>query len=969
MSVPESSLVAAVERMARALEQLATAPSVRAVLDEVMRSARATLLADHGSVSWVEEDGSLRTVVTPGLSEDVATSVAVLLLRQTLGTAEAPQPYELGELHSSALLAPEPALRERLDSRALLAYPVFLADGTRVGVLMGWFRQPHARVREDEVQRFALYARLTGIALAKDRMMEEVRGAVVRARAEAEQAEVLRLSRFQAVTEAFGRALTRTQVARAVLDQGLPAVGAAAGSVHMVAPDGRDVELVASVGLAPEVEAGIRHLPREGRMAGHDVARTAAPVWLESPEELHARYPEFASRPGMDVHQSFAFLPLQAEGRVMGVIGFGFAEPKRFTVPEQASILGLARQCGLALERALLYEREHAARLQAEAAGLRLRLLADASILLSRPLDWEQTVEGVARLAVGPFADLCIVDALEDGVVRRLAVLHVDPARADLAHQLKSSPPDPERSIISEVLRTADSHFTPRVTPDMVSQRIADPRVRKVVRELGIHSFIATPLITRERTLGVLTFVRGQENAPYTLEDVSLAEELARRAALAMDNARLFRAMRAAEEESRQSATRLHLLVRVSQLVAEAGLNLGQVLEVLVREVAEAIGDGCILQLVSEDGHWLEPAAVHHPQPEGRKLLEQAVVARRMRVGEGLQGAATSTGQTIILSTLQAQTLDDSGPEAALRAYLQSYGPQCAMVVALVAHGHACGSLLVLRAARGRPYGRDDQMLLESIANRAALAIEDARLYGAALQALRQRDDFLSVAGHELKNPLNALQLQLRVLARKVREDKLSESMVERTDRVARTGERLGLLIEDLLDMSRISAGQLRLQRSEVDLSALARDGINRMAEELARVGCEVRVEAEQPVMGSWDKLRLEQVVMNLLSNAAKYGHGRPVRVRVEAAPAGLARLSVRDCGYGIAPEDHERIFQRFQRADATRHIQGLGLGLWICRQIAESHGGTLRVESVLGEGSTFFLELPRTVPEAPAVP
>jgi signal transduction histidine kinase len=285
-------------------------------------------------------------------------------------------------------------------------------------------------------------------------------------------------------------------------------------------------------------------------------------------------------------------------------------------------------------------------------------------------------------------------------------------------------------------------------------------------------------------------------------------------------------------------------------------------------------------------------------------------------------------------------------------------GPQDLIAVPLVARGRACGSLLVLRDARGQPYGQDDQVLLESIASRAALAIEDARLYSAALEALRLRDDFLSVAGHELKNPLNALQLQLRLLARKAREARLSDSLAERAERVARTGERLGVLIEDLLDVSRITAGQLQLQLSEVDLAALAREGISRMAEEFSRAGCEVRVEAERPVVGRWDRLRLEQVVANLLSNAIKYGRSKPVRVRVEAVP-GVARLSVTDLGYGIAPEEQVRIFQRFQRAEATRHIQGLGLGLWICRQIAESHGGSLRVVSEPGRGSTFILELP----------
>ncbi|WP_224240612.1 sensor histidine kinase [Hyalangium gracile] len=958
MAVPESNLVAAVERMSRALEQLAAAPSVRAVLDEVVRSAVGTLRAWHGSVSWWDEEGTLRTVVTPGLPEDVAAATAALLMRQPLGTAEAPRVYSATGLGLHTLLEGEPSLRERVAPSALMAYPVFLAEGARVGVLVGWFREPPLP-GEEVVRRFGLYAQLAGIALAKDRMVEDFRRMAARARAEAEHAEVLRLSRFQEVTEAFSRALTRTEVARAVLALGLPAVGAQAGTVHLVVPEGQHVELTASVGLAPEVEAELRRMPREGAMPGHEVARTREPVWLESSEELHARYPELAARPGMGAWPAFAFLPLLAEGRVMGVIGFGFGEPRRFSGPERSSMLGLARQCGLAMERALLYEREHAARLQAEAAGQRLRLLADASALLAHSLEWEETVEGVARLAVGAFADLCIVDALEERQVRRLAVLHVDPGCEEVARRLKAFAPDPERSSIVAAMRQGRPLLEPRMTPERAAERMGNPDVARLVQELGVHSFITAPLIARQRTLGALSFVRVGEARPYMEEDVALAEELARRAALAMDNARLFRATRAAEEESRRSAARLHLLVRVSQLVAEAGLNLGQVLEVLVHEVAEAIGDGCILQLVSEDGQFLEPAAVHHPEPAARRLLEQAVIVRRLRVGEGLQGAATSMGQTILLGALEPQTLDGTGPEAALRPYLERHGPQSAMVVPLVAHGRARGSLLVLREARGRPYGKDDQLLLESIASRAALAIEDARLYAAALQALRQRDDFLSVAGHELKNPLNALQLQLRVLARKVREDNLSDSLAERADRVARTGERLGLLIEDLLDVSRINAGQLRLQLGEVDLCSVARDAVSRMAEELSRAGCEVRVEAPAPVVGLWDRLRLEQVVLNLLSNAAKYGQGRPVLVRVEAAP-GQARLSVRDEGYGIAPEEHERIFQRFQRAEATRHIQGLGLGLWICRQIAESHGGSLRVKSQPGQGSTFMLELPR---------
>jgi signal transduction histidine kinase len=720
---------------------------------------------------------------------------------------------------------------------------------------------------------------------------------------------------------------------------------------------------VAAVGVGPELEAELARLPLQGVLPGYDVARTRAPVWLESPEELCARYPELATRPGISVYQALVFLPLLSEGKVAGVIAFGFGAPRRFSVSERTLVLGLARQCGLALERALLYEREHAARLQAEAAGQRLKLLADASALLSRSLEWEETVAGVARLALGTFADWCAVDALENGGARRLAVLHADPAKAELASELMAYRPDAARgSYIAEVLRTGQPRMEARVTEEMVARRAGGGRFPQISRELGVRSFITVPLVARQRILGALSFVRGPERPPYGREDLSLAEELASRAALAMDNSRLFRAARAAEEEVRHSAARLHLLVRVSQLVAEAGLNLTQVLGVLAREVAESIGDGCVLQLVSEEGEWLEPAAVHHPDDATRALLEQGVRGRRLRVGEGLQGAAVSTGQTLLLQSLAAEALEGEGPEAGLRPYLERQGPQSVLVVALAAHGRVCGSLLVLREARVRPYGHDDQVLLESLASRAALAIEDARLYAAALQALRLRDDFLSVAGHELKNPLNTMQLQLHVLVRMAREARSLEGLAERAERVLRTGERLGVLIDELLDVSRVTAGQLQIQRTELDLVALVREVISRMLEELSRSGCEVHVEAERPVTGTWDRLRLEQVVANLLSNACKYGRSRPVWVRVEATDD-VARLSVRDEGYGIAPEDQARIFQRFQRAEPTRHIKGLGLGLWICHQIVEAHGGTLRVESEPGKGSTFTVELPRSKP------
>jgi len=175
--------------------------------------------------------------------------------------------------------------------------------------------------------------------------------------------------------------------------------------------------------------------------------------------------------------------------------------------------------------------------------------------------------------------------------------------------------------------------------------------------------------------------------------------------------------------------------------------------------------------------------------------------------------------------------------------------------------------------------------------------------------------------------------------------------------------ERLTALINSLLDISRITAGRLDLDLEPVDFAAVVRDAAARFREDLARAGCSLEIQTDGPCVGEWDKVRLEQVVTNLLSNAAKYGSSRPVEVTV-SGDGPTAVLSIRDHGIGIPPEHRSRIFERFERAVSDRHYGGLGLGLWIVRQIVEALGGSIRVESETGEGSTFTVLLPKAAPK-----
>jgi signal transduction histidine kinase len=232
-----------------------------------------------------------------------------------------------------------------------------------------------------------------------------------------------------------------------------------------------------------------------------------------------------------------------------------------------------------------------------------------------------------------------------------------------------------------------------------------------------------------------------------------------------------------------------------------------------------------------------------------------------------------------------------------------------------------------------------------------------------SLEALRQavaaRDQFMSIASHELKTPLTSLQLQLQSLQRALYSGGSEpERVAQRLKTVTRSTERLGELVNRLLDVSRITSGNLELVLEDVDLVEVANDVIQRFRESLRESGSSVDVAAPAPVRGRWDRMRVDTIVTNLLSNAIKYGQGKPIEVRVEG-DGRAARLTVKDQGIGIHPADQARIFERFERAVPERHYGGFGVGLWVARLVAEAHGGRIDVTSAPGQGSTFVLSLP----------
>jgi PAS domain S-box-containing protein len=391
-----------------------------------------------------------------------------------------------------------------------------------------------------------------------------------------------------------------------------------------------------------------------------------------------------------------------------------------------------------------------------------------------------------------------------------------------------------------------------------------------------------------------------------------------------------------------------------------ASLELPTTLESTARLVVERMADYCLVDVQSEDGQHLERLAAVAREPEVQTLLGSAWRFAPPPGSPSPLWKVWETGRAELHHEMTEETLERIARDAEHLALLKRLGPRSSIMVPLVARGRTLG---VLTAASRDPehlYDKRDLAFLEDLAWRAALAVDNARLYHRAERAVAARDEFVAIATHELRTPLTALRLQLEALQRAVEGHARPspERLRHGLGTALRQTGRLEKLLGHLLDVSHLSTGRLELELEPVDLSALVRRVVASLEETLAEAGNTSVVHAEAPVVARVDLLRVEQVLTNLLSNAMKYAPGTRVELSV-TREGEAAVVAVRDHGPGITAEEQARIFERYQRATGTHGRSSLGLGLYVSRQIASAHGGELTVESTQGQGARFLLRLP----------
>ncbi|WP_437973387.1 AAA family ATPase [Sorangium sp. So ce295] len=387
-------------------------------------------------------------------------------------------------------------------------------------------------------------------------------------------------------------------------------------------------------------------------------------------------------------------------------------------------------------------------------------------------------------------------------------------------------------------------------------------------------------------------------------------------------------------------------------------LGYGATFESVAQLPVPELSDQCVIEVLFEGRTpgWTVAAGVPGEQLEALQNALRVLAEASPAGSEGEEGRVTPLLQ-------QVRSLDPR-----VRPLWEQLGVHEFLRVPLAARDRYFGVMTLLATAPERPYGPIELRLAEELGCRAALVLDNARLYTEAQEAIQRRDEFLVVASHELKTPLTTLQMQVQRGERLLRRRSFADVPPERIEAMfqilGRQTSRLGRLVDELLDVTRLNAGRLTLARAPVDLAALAREVVERMRPQLAASHCRTQLELEEPVVGCWDPSRIEQVIINLLSNAMKYGAGRPILVGARRQ-ADRALLIIRDEGIGIGAADQGRIFERFERAVSVRNFGGLGLGLYIARSIVASHGGSIRVESKPGAGAAFVVELPLNPPEA----
>ncbi len=659
------------------------------------------------------------------------------------------------------------------------------------------------------------------------------------------------------------------------------------------------------------------------------IVRTGQPIVTDDYlTECQRRGVQPGGRPG----KAWMGMPLISQDRVLGVINISSFDPDVTYTSEQARVFQvIADQAAAILDKARLYQ-------ETEKWARRLEGLNEVGHLLASTLDLDRllnlTVQKAVDLLQAEAGSLLLVDEESGDLVFQVAVGVPDltgtrlPAGAGIAGQVVRE----NRPVRVEDVRQ-DRHWYPEV----------DRRSHFVTRSL-----LCAPLTARGTVIGVLEVLNRRDGRPFDDEDERLLTAFAAQAAVAIQNARLFamtdQALAARVEE-------LSMMQRIDREL-NATLDYPQTMERALEWAIQRTGAdiGLIAVLAEEDGRQGLRLLVHHGYPEE---LVETYRKTLWPLDRGIVGRVARSGRPELVHDVR------NDPD-----YVAVTEGMVAQITVPIWREERIIGIIVLESARPGQFDQDAMDFVVRLADHAAIAIENARLFAAVEAANQAKTEFISFVSHELKQPMTAIKGYTDLLVKGLAGD-LTEMQRSFLEVVRSNVNRMDTMVQELLDISRIEAGRLRLEIGQVALREAVEEAVRVIRQEIEAKRQTLEVEIAEPLPPvKADRNRVVQILTNLLSNAYKYTPEEG-RIRVTVQPnGGFVVCSVSDTGIGIAPEEQERLFTKFFRSQhpAVRNVPGTGLGLVITKNLVELQGGQIWVESEPGKGSTFTFTLPVAV-------
>ena len=745
------------------------------------------------------------------------------------------------------------------------------------------------------------------------------------------------------ITSAIADAVTSDEVLQAVVDHVASALDASSAALWLVGPDERTIRLSRAVGYGSTASRELEELQLDANptIPVVDAIRRREPIWIPSQEALFRDYPHLRAVATAGSSYRIFCLPLVSQDRTLGALGITIDEARAATEEERRFLLLVAQYAGQAIERLRLLDAERRSRAAADCSAARLAILGRASRAFGdADLDLSRRLEDIAR-EVGTATSSGVVLALIDaaGSLRTHAAYHPRAdAAAALGDLIKSEPLVVGAGVSGRVAGTGEGILIPYAEARDWAVDVA-PAYGPFLERFPVYAIICVPLRVRGKVIGTITAARTNVGETYATEDLELLQDLADRAAPAIENSRLHGENVVARERAEQ-------LYHFAKSVVSAE-RVEEVFEAALDAIEGALQTNRGAILICDDQNVMRFRASRGLSESYQKAVE----------GHSPWLPGTSDPQPVLVADVER--------DAAMAAYLELFAQEqigSLAFIPLVSRGRLIGKFMVYY---GEPheYPANEIELARSIANHLASVTARFTAIAKLEQTVRYNDLFAGVLAHDLRNPLGALLTSAQLLLRRqLGPDDRNAKVV---GRILATGQRMARMIDQLLDLTRVRVGGgMQVERCLLNFEEICGQAIDEL--ELAHPNWNIQRNVVGDQTGSWDPDRLLQIVSNLVGNAGQHGRtDTPIAVKLDGRNADLVTLDVHNEG-DIPEAMVATLFDPFRgTGQNSGSSRGLGLGLFIVRELVRAHGGTVEVRSSPSAGTTFSARLPRRAPRS----